>query len=478
MLLPVRPDHASSEPVALAAALQALDIAASGLITIVESGILDQLGPHDKVSLWQRVEQIRNRMPLIDHVLIADAERSGLANEFCYPSVTMMLSKALRLSPGEAASRVRAAQAVGRRDSMLGQPLPPLLPMLAEAQRGGEVTPEQVGVIERAVDRLSRPGLDPSVIAEADEVLTEHARSLGPRDLRLLARRLVDAADPDGPQPDEGAQLSRRHLELVRLRDGMWRIEGRLTAAAGCQLHAVLGPLSKPQPLRIDDAAGVAPGTDEVTGGTPSSTDGTRRTTEPDPRHHGQRLHDALEAISARLLQSWDVPDTGGIPATVIVTIPLQDLLNGTGQAETADGSLVDVTTLMRIADEAEIWPTVITPHGRPLWLGRSRRIASRTQTLALVARDGGCTFPGCDRPPQWCDRHHVTEWIAGGVTDLDNLTLLCRYHHTHFAQRGWTCRMSAQGLPEWIPPRWIDRDQRPLLHERIRRRQTEHALR
>ena len=54
--------------------------------------------------------------------------------------------------------------------------------------------------------------------------------------------------------------------------------------------------------------------------------------------------------------------------------------------------------------------------------------------------------------------------------TDLDNLTLLCRYHHTHFLQKGWTCRINTDGLPEWIPPWWIDQHQRPQINARIRR--------
>jgi hypothetical protein len=101
---------------------------------------------------------------------------------------------------------------------------------------------------------------------------------------------------------------------------------------------------------------------------------------------------------------------------------------------------------LLRIADEAEIWPTIINQHGVPLTLGRTQRLASRGQTMALIARDGGCSFPGCTHPASWCDRHHILDWILGGSTDLNNLTLLCRYHHTHFLQKGWYCRINAEG--------------------------------
>jgi hypothetical protein len=89
---------------------------------------------------------------------------------------------------------------------------------------------------------------------------------------------------------------------------------------------------------------------------------------------------------------------------------------------------------------------------------------------MALIARDGGCSFPGCTHPPQWCDRHHILDWILGGRTDLENLTLLCRYHHTHFQQKGWSCRLNPDGLPEWTPPQWIDPQQRPHINTRIQR--------
>jgi Domain of unknown function (DUF222)/HNH endonuclease len=199
------------------------------------------------------------------------------------------------------------------------------------------------------------------------------------------------------------------------------------------------------------------------------SEDGTT-TQIPDERPHGQRLHDGLDEMCARLLKMADQPASGGTPASVIVTIGLEELLAKAGLAETSDGSQLSADQLLRIADEADIWPTIINQHNVPLALGRTRRIATPGQTMALHIRDGGCSFPGCTYPPSYCDRHHIVDWILGGLTDLDNLTLLCRYHHTHFLQKGWTCRMNADDLPEWIPPWWIDQDQRPQINARIRR--------
>ena len=86
-----------------------------------------------------------------------------------------------------------------------------------------------------------------------------------------------------------------------------------------------------------------------------------------------------------------------------------------------------------------------------------------------MIARDRGCSFPGCSHPPEWCERHHIIEWIQGGLTSLENLTLLCRYHHHNYLSRGWTCEIGSDGLPWWRPPKWLDQEQRPILSTRIR---------
>ena len=114
----------------------------------------------------------------------------------------------------------------------------------------------------------------------------------------------------------------------------------------------------------------------------------------------------------------------GGVPASVIVTIGIDGLLAKAGLAETSDGSQLTSDQLLRIADEADIWPTVINSDGVPLTLGRTQRLASKGQTMALIARDGGCSYPGCTHPPAWCDRHHILDWIRGGPTDLDKSAL------------------------------------------------------
>jgi hypothetical protein len=396
-----------TEPSRLDVVLDKLNDDFAELLDTMESGGLDQLAAVEKIAWWRRFETFRNRLPLIDHSLIADAEASDLAKTYCSSTLTQFLMRTFQLSHGEAASRVRAAAAVGPRMSMLGEQLEPLLPQLAAVQRQGTVTTEKVQIVERAMQKLSRPGLDPGDAATAEKLLTDYAPVLGPKELHRYALQVIDAADPDGPQPiDEQRQQDRRSLELKQRRDGMWALQARLTTTVGAQLNAILDPLAKPRTSSIEDQDG-------------------NSTQIPDERPSGQRLHDGLDEACGRLLKSADQPAVGGIPASVIVTVALEDLLAKAGLAETSDGSVLSSEQLLRIADEAEIWPTIIDHNNVPLALGRTQRLASRGQTMALIARDAGCSFPGCTHPPSWSDRHHIVDWILGGATDLDNMTLL-----------------------------------------------------
>jgi hypothetical protein len=310
--------------------------------------------------------------------LITAGDAADLPREYCSATMTQFLVRILQLSHGEAAARVRAAAALGPRTTMLGEQLQPLRPQLAELQRDGVVSAAKVQVIERALHTLTRPNLNPQAVQTAERLLTEQAPILAPAELHRFAQAVVAAADPDGPQPvDDQLQQDRRHLELNQRRDGMWQLHGRLSNTVGAQLNAILDPLTTPRTSTIEDEDGTV-------------------IQIPDERPHAQRLHDALEEACARLLKADDQPSVGGVPASVIVTITLQELLAKTGLAETADGTQLTAEQLLRIADEAEIWPTITNRNSVPLALRRTRRLASPGQTMALITRDAGCSFPGC----------------------------------------------------------------------------------
>jgi hypothetical protein len=102
----------------------------------------------------------------------------------------------------------------------------------------------------------------------------------------------------------------------------------------------------------------------------------------------------------------------------------------------------------------------VLGAEGQPLDVGRLSYAVTLAIRRALTARDKGCAFPGCDRPPGWAEAHHIIHWADGGRTAIWNMVLLCGTHHRAVHHDGWVVRIAANGLPEFIPPRWIDPSQ------------------
>ena len=96
----------------------------------------------------------------------------------------------------------------------------------------------------------------------------------------------------------------------------------------------------------------------------------------------------------------------------------------------TQEGHEVPAHVVRRLAEDARI-QRVVTAGSEVLELGRAERWATDAQWRALVVRDQRCRWPGCHIPAQWCDVDHLVAWDDGGDTDLDNLILWCRHHHT-----------------------------------------------
>jgi hypothetical protein len=127
----------------------------------------------------------------------------------------------------------------------------------------------------------------------------------------------------------------------------------------------------------------------------------------------------------------------------------------------------ISAASARRIACDCALTTIRIDGNGVPLNLGRSQRLVSPQQRRALIARDHGCAFPGCGRPPAWTDAHHIRHWIDGGTTDLVNLVLLCRHHHRTVHHNGWDIVVGEDQHPWFRPPAWMDpsRQPRPAHH-------------
>lgn len=420
--------------------LVAFSAAASGYVEGVADGELDQLSDKCLLEELRELEMLRRRLAVADSALIAQLDRRGLAGRLVVPSTAALLQGMLRLSPHEAKQRVEAARACGPRVALTGEPLPPLRPQLSDAQALGHVSAEHTKVILTALNALPAT-LSAEDSALAEKHLVEAATTLRPREVSLLGHRLLAYLHPDGTLAPDSEQQRRRSFTLLPNTDGSYTASGRLTPACGAQLLAWLSPRSAPR----------------------SGGEGG-----PDPRSPGQRMHDALEQLAGLAIRRTELVESGA-PAQVIISMTADHLSNRQGLVQTSFGQALTVEAALAMADEASLHLLLRDQRGAVLRHGRTKRIATRSQTLALIARDQGCSFPGCDHPPEHCQRHHIISWADGGATDLDNLTLLCTFHHREFARGGWSCRM-IDGQPHWIPPAWIDPARTPRRNHRISR--------
>jgi hypothetical protein len=131
----------------------------------------------------------------------------------------------------------------------------------------------------------------------------------------------------------------------------------------------------------------------------------------------------------------------------LVVTIDHDNLVGGVGLGELAGGGPVSATAVRRLACDADVISAAFGTDSELLDLGRRARLVSPAQRLALTMRDRGCVFPNCDRPPAWCDAHHIEHWLEhDGPTDLHNLCLLCSKHHHMLHEGGWTLHRDPTG--------------------------------
>ena len=157
------------------------------------------------------------------------------------------------------------------------------------------------------------------------------------------------------------------------------------------------------------------------------------------------------------------MPRQGGLPATLLLRSTLSDLEARTGLVSTAHGGLIHIREVLRHATKLKIIDVITDDDGNPLFLGRARRLASTAQRYALVVRDRGCVIPGCTVQPDRCEAHHLTDFARGGRTDIDNLTLLCPYHHDHID--GWILRLHKGRIWATSPPD-LDADPTPRTND------------
>ena len=404
----------------------------------------DVLTTPERLTVLERFEGFRRQQPAVEHALINQLAEQADASELG-GKLAAALADRLRISRAEAGRRVHEAADLGERRALNGEPLAPVLPATAEAQRNGAIGGGHVAVIRGFVHRLP-DFVDVETRAKAEAQLAGLAGEYRPDELSKLADKLTDCLNPDGDFTDID-RAKRRGLVLGKQDiDGMSPISGWLTPEARATIDAVFAKLAAP---------GMCNSADETPciSGTPSQA-----AIQGDTRSLGQRHHDALLAAARALLASGDLGQHNGLPASIIVTTTLEDLEAGAGRGLTGGGTLLPMSDVIRLGSHAHHY-LAIFDKGKALALYHTKRLASPAQRIVLYAKDRGCTFPGCTVPGYLCEVHHLDPYRLHPVTDINGLALTCHPNHD-LTEQGWTTHKNNHNDTEWIPPAHLDRGQ------------------
>lgn len=312
-----------------------------------------------------------------------------------FPSPTAFLMAATRMASGRARRLVAMARAGA------------CFPGVSRAWQEQRISTDQAyRLLEAALSA-------PEEFSEAEAVLVDAVEPLDHGDTRRVLSYWVEAMR--GPGEATAPRVEElRGLSLSRTMDGMGRVDGWLTPEAYQVVQTALDALMPP------------PG------------DGEERS----PR---QRRHDALADLARAFLDGGDTPMVGGERPhlSLICDLPaLQGVAGGVHEYE--DGEVVTVGDLRRVACDCSLSRIVFGPRSEIIDVGRRARVIPTAVRRAVIARDRHCAWSGCQRPARWCDVHHIRHWADGGSTTPDNLTLLCRFHHT---------LTHRQATHDWVPP-------------------------
>ncbi|MGW5073616.1 DUF222 domain-containing protein [Rhodococcus sp. NPDC004095] len=416
----------------LAAAVD--DLLADPLTGLTDDEVIDAL---------QRMEVSLRKASAVGHRLIVETvERSIPGNLHCR-SVSEFLTQTLRISG--AARRVKGANKVGTWHTIGGDPMDAVLPVTAHAVREGVVGPDHVAAIAKTMRKVPH-GTGADEIAVAEKILSDAARTMPPEDVTKVGVHLLTHLNPDGDGPDEKDRRRRRGLRIGKQgTDLMTPISGLLNPETKALLDPVLAKLARPGMNNPDDPESPC---GDIESDTLDRT-ALAKAAARDTRTAVQRNHDALKVALRHLLSCGVLGSHRGLPVTAILTMSVRQVEEASGVATTATGGLVPIRDALRMAEKAHPVLALFDHNGRPLHLGRSKRLASADQRLALIAASRGCTRPDCDAPASMTAVHHLTEWNKGGRTDIDALDLACDHCHAlvHDGPGGWQTRNAAATL-------------------------------
>jgi hypothetical protein len=398
-----------------------------GVVALINQALdrrveIPALAPDAYAALVAECARARSRIQALELTLIAAAHRAGVASATGLPSTGAWVAKQTR------ADQRDAARQAGLADDLDGG-----LPATAEALSAGHVSAEHARVIAEATRRLPSR-LTREQVGAVERTLLQKARTLDPRGLRKAARRALEAVEPDPAmvdeheetllQEDEARALGRTRLTLHDNGDGTTSGHFTVPTLAGSILSKVLDAMTSPRRGRL---------------GATQAQAGVQGLDRDWAHERGRALVELLEHLPNDHLHAKTA-------ATVLVRIDLESLRGQLKAAGLDTDEPISAAEARRLACGGGVVPAVLGGASQPLDLGRSKRLFSETQRIALGLRHSACAADGCDRPFAWCELHHLDPWSRGGPSDLANAVPLCGFHHRRMHDKTYDHRRSSTG--------------------------------
>src|SRR5438270_1343383 len=310
-----------------------------------------------------------------------------------------------KLSGGAAAERVSISRQLEN------------LPQTRKAFADGDLGFQHVAVMARTAEHVGS-----AEVQRQERQLLQAAVSTDPGQFAGVARAFEHRVDAAAFLEDANRAHQRRYLHIGEPVDGTVRIDGLVDTEAGALIRNAVSALTLPS---RDDA-----------------------------RTPGQRRADGLAEVCRRG-SGRGTPDGAGTRPQLVIKASVATLTRTAGSpaGQLEGGGTIAAEAVRRHACDAAITRILGSGELEHEIRHASRTIAAATRR-ALAARDQHCVFNRCDRPPLWCDGHHLLHWADGGPTKLENLALLCRPHHRMVHEEGWTLERRDGGFMATPPGR------------------------
>lgn len=378
-------------------------------------------------SLAERLMRVEARVKAHQLAAARALEASGLAKQSGATSTGAMLAGAFGGDRRAAESMVHQGQAL--EDA----------PATEEALAAGEIGAAQAGIIAGAVGDLPND-TTPEQKKACEETLVGDAGKYSLKDLRSRSKRItdqfkpkpdVDATENSNLEDEEKAAWKKSEFWMRANGDGTSTGGFRLPQAQADMLEAAIKSICAPKRDHLRDHPGARPA------GPTDSTGHAFYDRELDFRTRmGAGFAELCSHLPGHLL-----PGRSGLGATLIVHLDYATLVDGVKAATLSTGTRLSAAQVRLMACNLGIVPQVFGGTSLPLDHGHERRLFTKAQKQALAARDGGCTFPGCDRPPEQAEGHHWrAPWSAGATTKLDDGVLICPHHTGSSTTRTGRC--------------------------------------